>query len=1110
MKELILLALFLVFGLAACSVKTANVAQAPLSSETQQCLAQATTVSDPLVEFGIEEAVKPLADIKTIGGSIPVYHAATLPLVQDIKKSSPQTLEEIDKIGVILQKNPDYKATIEGHTWNIGNAKSNKEISKTSADSVKKRLIDTRRIAAERIVAIGYGSQNPIATNETEEGRQTNRRVQVIITGPAKKIEVVAAPLVAPKEPDNVQAKPEGSDLMDCTAHFESGTAILQADFQEKIHEVGMLFQQHPDATIIIEGHTDNEGQAENNATLSQDRADVVKNILHQVYSIPNERIIALGYGQEKPLATNETSDGREKNRRVVIVATTKAERIQVAMQRLVQPKTQPQEQSGLNDLAAAQRPATPGKALVLCYHRFDENKPFSVSIEYFEKQIKYMLDNGYNIVSPETLASYIKQKNIPDKTVLITIDDGWRSSMRAFRVLKKFDVPFTLFLAMQYVGAVGSSCLSMEDISELKTYSKVTFGNHSYGHSTRLAQAGSEQSAAFIRNDVKKSVERFKEVFGTETKFFAYPFGMSSDTYVRALREVGMEYMFTVNPKLVGKDADLAYLPRVGGHDFRIETLVTLFKSPDKTPEAQLALAGPLPKKASTGHVAVRKAEYAASQKTDAAAQPKSAEIVVALKQDSPAVQKAEVVHTPLKPDAESKNPDSFLPRALQPHSQLTAPLKLPLAGKAVPSSQMQAATVANNADTLNDARPSRFAQRYTPQHIWTPETASVPAPDKSVAAVPHVVVSAVPAPTLKTEPVAPQIKAPAPAALSSGGLDDTISITAVGDIMMGTTFPRNLLPPDDGAHSFDNVKSHFSGADILFGNLEGPLTDAGSPSKCGGSGNCYEFKMPSRYVAHLKRAGFTVLNIANNHANDFGALGAMNTVATLQENNIAPVGGDFVATLNIRGKKVAMLGFAHNRKKNSHAITDIPAATQLVKKLKAENDLVVVSFHGGAEGAAAVNISDKTEVFCGENRGNVIQFAHAVVDAGADMVLGHGPHVLRAMEVYKGKLIAYSLGNFLVYETFGTNGPCGQSVILKAKLDAKTGNFVAGDIVPVKISQVGLPSIDTNGGAIKQIKLLTLNNLPQATLAISDAGKLAAPQAVVAKGATAELLTR
>lgn len=301
-------------------------------------------------------------------------------------------------------------------------------------------------------------------------------------------------------------------------------------------------------------------------------------------------------------------------------------------------------------------------------------------------------------------------------------------------------------------------------------------------------------------------------------------------------------------------------------------------------------------------------------------------------------------------------------------------------------------------------------------------------------------------------------------------------LEIVAVGDIMMGSTWQRTVLPPNDGEQLFSHALPLFQGADLVFGNLEGPLMDTGRGRKCrSGSRNCHEFRMPTRYVRHLQRAGFTALSIANNHARDFGAEGQKSTMQTLRNAGIHPVGGEAVAYLQVKGKRIAVVGFSHRGGAYSYPIQDIASAKEIVSTLSRDNDLVIVSFHGGAEGSGAARVPNRVEYFLGENRGDVRRFAHACIDAGADMVLGHGPHVLRAMERYKGKLIAYSLGNFLTYELFSTRGLCGQTVVLRATIDPESGAFLTGSLTPMKLTTSGLPRLDPSQAAARQIMQLS-----------------------------------
>jgi hypothetical protein len=318
-------------------------------------------------------------------------------------------------------------------------------------------------------------------------------------------------------------------------------------------------------------------------------------------------------------------------------------------------------------------------------------------------------------------------------------------------------------------------------------------------------------------------------------------------------------------------------------------------------------------------------------------------------------------------------------------------------------------------------------------------------------------------------------------------------LSVASVGDIMMGTDHPEDLLPPEGGRGIFNGVASHLAGSDIVFGNLEGPLMDGGTPQKCRkDSDTCYEFRTPASFALLLKEAGFNAIGIANNHAHDFGNEGVESTIKALASAGIMAVGGRERARFVVKGKRVAVLGFSYSPSLYSHSIYDIPEAIEIVREAEKCSDLVIVSFHGGAEGSGARHITGEEEEYLGENRGNVTGFARSVVDAGADLVIGHGPHVLRAMELYRGRLIAYSVGNFLGYERFNISGPSGISVILRASMDVETGEFIEGELIPIIIMGKGLPEVDPAAAGIKLVRELTLEDIPSPGLKITDHGGL------------------
>lgn len=300
-----------------------------------------------------------------------------------------------------------------------------------------------------------------------------------------------------------------------------------------------------------------------------------------------------------------------------------------------------------------------------------------------------------------------------------------------------------------------------------------------------------------------------------------------------------------------------------------------------------------------------------------------------------------------------------------------------------------------------------------------------------------------------------------------------NSIAIAAVGDIMLGT---ENLLPADDGRGSFAEVIPHLKGRDIVFGNLEGPLTDQGQPAKTVQEGRSYVFRMPPRYVKYLKEAGFNMLSIANNHTGDYGLAGRNQTLRLLDENGIAYSGlPGQVAEKTVQGVRVAMLAFGTN--KGCQDLRELEsAAAKVAAEAGKPNTLVIVSFHGGAEGGAYQHVPRGPEIFLGENRGDLRRFARAMIDAGAALVVGHGPHVPRGMEFYKGRLIAYSLGNFATARGINVRGLNGQAPLLLVELSPR-GEFLKGQIVSFSQSDGNRPKADPGHQAAR-----TINRLSQA----------------------------
>ena len=322
-----------------------------------------------------------------------------------------------------------------------------------------------------------------------------------------------------------------------------------------------------------------------------------------------------------------------------------------------------------------------------------------------------------------------------------------------------------------------------------------------------------------------------------------------------------------------------------------------------------------------------------------------------------------------------------------------------------------------------------------------------------------------------------------------------DPITIAAVGDIMMASPYPNDSrMPPNDGADLFKDSTPILSAADIAFGNLEGPIVDGGSSGKCSpGSTRCFAFRTPTRYGKHLKAAGFDMMSVANNHAGDFGLEGRTSTQKVLDEQGIKYAGSldppATIAYMDIKGKKVALIAFGHNR--GMPNVSDLAGATQLVNEANKKADIIIVSFHGGAEGTNAQNVPNRSELFLGENRGNLPAFAHTVIDAGADIVFGHGPHVMRGMEMYKDRLILYSMGNFATYGWFQLAGETALSMVAEAKL-AADGKFISGKLNAFRLEGRGTPVLDPSGASIRVVRNLSQMDFKENAPKIADDGTI------------------
>jgi len=319
------------------------------------------------------------------------------------------------------------------------------------------------------------------------------------------------------------------------------------------------------------------------------------------------------------------------------------------------------------------------------------------------------------------------------------------------------------------------------------------------------------------------------------------------------------------------------------------------------------------------------------------------------------------------------------------------------------------------------------------------------------------------------------------------------TVRLRAVGDMMIGTDFPSADYLPANANTMFSGVSDWLADADVTFGNLEGPVCDGGQTQKCGpdsAPGSCYAFRSPGRYADIYKDAGFDVVSTANNHSGDFGEFCRMETEKNLDRVGIAHSGrpGD-IASLESNGLKIAVIGFHTSRA--CHYVNDHDTAADLVRALSTDHDIVVVSFHGGAEGGRALHVPHGQETFYGENRGNLRAFTHTVIDAGADLVIGHGPHVLRGAEIYNDRLIAYSLGNFATYGRFNLSGNNGLGVVLDVTLD-REGRFTGGSLLPTRQEGAGIPVKDEAAKAVDLMRMLSEEDFPATGVRVARDGSL------------------
>jgi poly-gamma-glutamate capsule biosynthesis protein CapA/YwtB (metallophosphatase superfamily) len=319
-------------------------------------------------------------------------------------------------------------------------------------------------------------------------------------------------------------------------------------------------------------------------------------------------------------------------------------------------------------------------------------------------------------------------------------------------------------------------------------------------------------------------------------------------------------------------------------------------------------------------------------------------------------------------------------------------------------------------------------------------------------------------------------------------------VTITGVGDIMLGSGYPNTRrLPPHDNANLLlEVIADTLRSSDITFGNLEGSFLDSGAPvKKCRDTTICYLFRMPEKYISALTNTGFDILSVANNHFGDFGPAGRVRTKKILDSVGIY-YAGLIEHPYVIFEKDSLRYGFcAFAPNSGTLNLNETAGAAALVRKLADTCDIVIVSFHGGAEGADYQHVPRKHEIFHGEDRGDVCNFARTMIDNGADVVFGHGPHVTRAVEVYRDRFISYSMGNFCTYGGINLAGPNGLAPVIRLTTESN-GRFVSGRIIPVYQEYPGGVKYDHNRRVINRIRDLMSADFPESQVQISASGEI------------------
>lgn len=318
-----------------------------------------------------------------------------------------------------------------------------------------------------------------------------------------------------------------------------------------------------------------------------------------------------------------------------------------------------------------------------------------------------------------------------------------------------------------------------------------------------------------------------------------------------------------------------------------------------------------------------------------------------------------------------------------------------------------------------------------------------------------------------------------------------EALTVAAVGDISFGSDNSKFKTATDSILRKLEAVSNILRLSDVNIFNCEGVFIDSNISKKSRFGMKQYVFGFPENYASFLKYLGFNFASLANNHINDYNDDGRRHTKTVLEKKNIIVTGIVEIPfrIVPIKGMKIGFASFSFC--KNTNNYIDKNNVAQIIQFLNNNSDIVIVSVHSGREGENAQRIFRKNEYIGSENRGNVYEFAHYVIDLGADLIIGHGPHVPRALELYKNRLIAYSLGNFFTYGDFFIGGASALAPLLKVKLDGN-GKFVGGEIYSFMQDQQFNFSADKFGRAFNAIQKLSKSDFPESKLTFGSDGKI------------------